>query len=231
MTPVNPPTSRADAHAKARFDPHPEKKLSIRLLKAADLLFCRAYHRLTVYSPPRLPARGPAILICNHTSGLDPVLIQSVCKRVIVWMMAKEYYEIRPLRPFFEVVEAIPVDRTARDTSAMRSALRALQDGRILGIFPEGRISTVKGQLLPFQSGVAQMAIKTGAAVYPAFLNGTQYGVSDMAAAFVHRQEATLRFGPPVEFDRSSTSRPVLDAATAKMQTAIESLRGIPPFL
>ena len=194
-------------------------------MKAANVLFARIYHRLTVITPPPLPAKGPAILVCNHTSGLDPLLIQSVCKRVIVWMMAREYYEIRPLKPFFQLLEAIPVDRASRDTGAMRSALRALQEGRILGIFPEGRISTVKGQLLPFQTGVAQMAIKLKIPVYPAFLNGTQYGVSDMVPAFTHRQEATLRFGPAVEFDRSSTSRESLEAATAKLQAAVNLLR------
>ena len=210
------------------YDPHPEKKLSIRALKVADHLFARAYHDLTVFTPPRLPAKGAAILICNHTSGLDPLLIQSVCKRVIVWMMAKEYYEIRPLKPFFKLLEAIPVDRTSRDTAAMRSALRALQDGRLLGVFPEGRISTVKGQLLPFQTGVAQLAIKLKVPVFPAFLHGTQQGVSDMVQAFSHRQIATLRFGPAVEFDRSSTSRDALEAATAKLQSAVNSLRDNP---
>ena len=56
----------------------------------------------------------PTILICNHTSALDPMLIQSVCRRVIVWMMAKEYYEIRLMMPIFRALEVIPVDRGAR---------------------------------------------------------------------------------------------------------------------
>jgi 1-acyl-sn-glycerol-3-phosphate acyltransferase len=221
----NMPDRENPPKTSLHFHPNPEAKLSIRVMKAANLMFCRIYHRMTIFAAPPLPAKGPAILICNHTSGLDPVMIQSACKRVIVWMMAKEYYEIKPLKPFFQLLEAIPVDRQARDTGAMRSALRALQDGRILGIFPEGRISTIKGQMLPFQNGVAQLAIKTGAPIYPAFLNGTQYGVSDMAAAFVGRQEATLRFGTAVEIDRSSTSRESLEAATAKLHAAVEALR------
>jgi 1-acyl-sn-glycerol-3-phosphate acyltransferase len=226
MTPATPPTLRSGARAPAEhFDPNPEKKLSLRLMKAADVIFCRIYHRLTVLAPPHLPSKGAAILICNHTSGLDPVMIQSVCKRVIVWMMAKEYYEIKPLKPFFKMLEAIPVDRGSRDTAAMRLALRALQDGRILGIFPEGRISTTRGTMLPFQSGVAQLAIKTGVPIYPAFLDGTQYGVSDMAAAFVGRQESTLRFGGAITIDRSSASRESLEAATATLHSAVESLR------
>ena len=66
----------------------------MRALRAWNYLFCRTYHRLTVLAPPQLPPRGPTIVVCNHVGSLDPLLIQSACaRRVIVWMMAKEYYE------------------------------------------------------------------------------------------------------------------------------------------
>jgi 1-acyl-sn-glycerol-3-phosphate acyltransferase len=188
-----------------------------------NVLFARIYHDLTITAPPRLPAKGAAILICNHTSGLDPLLLQSVCNRVVIWMMAKEYYDIRPLKPAFKLIEAIPVDRGSRDTAATRSALRALQDGRVLGIFPEGRIAPT-GDLLPFQPGVALMAIKAKVPVYPAYLDGTQRGL-EIVQALTCRNRATLRFGPEVKFDRSSTSRDGLEAATAQIQAAVAALR------
>jgi 1-acyl-sn-glycerol-3-phosphate acyltransferase len=183
------------------------------------VLFSRAYHKLDVLAPPRLPEEGPAILICNHTSGLDPLLIQSVCKRVIVWMMAKEYYEIPALMPIFRRLEAIPVDRAARDTGAMRSALRALREGRILGVFPEGRIET-RRQLLPFQPGVAQMAMKTGTTVHPAFLDGTQAGIDQMVPAFLHRQVARIAFADPITLSRGEGP----DAALGRLRAAMEGL-------
>jgi 1-acyl-sn-glycerol-3-phosphate acyltransferase len=101
----------------------------------------------------------------------------------------------------------------------MRAALRALHDGRVLGVFPEGRIE-VRRELLPFQRGVAQMALKTGAPVYPAFLDGTQHGIVEMAPAFIHRQRATLRFGPRVALDRSDGA----EATATKMRDAIAAL-------
>jgi 1-acyl-sn-glycerol-3-phosphate acyltransferase len=209
----------------SNFTPDPKQPFVVKSLQALNCLFTRIYHRLSILSPPQLPKTGPAILISNHTSGLDPLLLQSVNKRMIVWMMAKEYYELPALKPIFKSAGAIPVDRAARDTAAVRAALRALQDGRILGIFPEGRISTKKGELLPFQHGVAQMAIKTGVPVYPAFLNGSQYGVPEMLPAFLHRQQCTVRFGPAIEFDRSSTSREALAAVTMKLQASVDALR------
>ena len=213
----------APARAGAAEASRPEDRLSIRLLQAVDVCFSRIYHRVNVLAPQRLPKQGPAILICNHTSGLDPMLIQSVCPRLIVWMMAKEYYEIRALRWVFKTVEAIPVDRGGRDLAATRSALRALEAGRILGVFPEGKIETSR-ELLPFQTGVAMMAVKASVPVYPAYLDGTQRG-KEMVRAVALPNRATLRFGPPVEFDRSGTAKPQLEEATAKIQAAVEALR------
>ena len=201
----------------------PEDRLAIRLLQAFDMCFARIYHRINVLSPQRLPKHGPAILICNHVSGLDPMLIQSVCPRLIVWMMAREYYEIRGLHTIFRTVEAIPVDRGGRDLAATRAALRALEAGRILGVFPEGKIETSR-QLLPFQTGVALMAIKAGVPVYPAYLDGTQRN-KKMVQAFLYPNVASLAFGPAVEFDAGSTSKEVLQAATDRFTEAVARLK------
>jgi 1-acyl-sn-glycerol-3-phosphate acyltransferase len=185
--------------------------------------FTHVYHRTVVRKPLRLPKEGPAILVCNHTSALDPVLIQSASRRVIVWMMAKEYYELPALNWFFRLVECIPVDRGGRDMAATRAALRALDDGRVLGIFPEGRIEDSR-ELLPFQTGVALMAIKTGVPVYPAYLDGTQRNKA-MVEALVLPNRVTLDFGPAVEFDRGSTSKEQLEAATNRIRAAVAALR------
>jgi 1-acyl-sn-glycerol-3-phosphate acyltransferase len=200
-----------------------ENRLGVRLLGATNLFIARVYHQVRLITPPCLPRQGPAILVCNHTSGLDPLLIQSMCSRLIIWMMAKEYYDLKPLTWVFRTIEAIPVDRGGRDLAATRAGLRALEHGRILGIFPEGRIETTR-ELLPFQTGVALIAIRTGVPVYPAYLDGTQRG-KEMVEAFFRPTRATLNFGPPVEFDRSSTSRQNLEIATEKIKSSVLSLQ------
>jgi 1-acyl-sn-glycerol-3-phosphate acyltransferase len=201
----------------------PEDRLDIRLLQLLDVTIARMYHRTYVNAPQRLPLEGPAILVCNHISGLDPLMIQSVCPRAIVWMMAREYYDIKILNWFFRTINAIPVDRSGRDLAPTRAALRALGEGRVLGIFPEGRIEETH-DLLPFQTGVAMMAIKTGVPVYPAYLDGTQRRMP-MLRAFLTPNEATLSFGPPVVFHRTSTSKEALEAATGRIQEAVENLK------
>jgi 1-acyl-sn-glycerol-3-phosphate acyltransferase len=218
--------ARHRAHAAAPAEAaRPENRLPIRLLQAFDVCFARIYHRVNVLSPQRLPKQGPAILICNHVSGLDPMLIQAVCPRLIVWMMAREYYEIPVLRTVFKTVEAIPVDRAGRDLAATRAALRALEAGRILGVFPEGKIET-SHSLLPFQTGVALMALKANVAVYPAYLDGTQRG-KEMVPAVLTRNVASVAFGPPLEYPGVSTSKEVLQEVTERYVEAVERLRSM----
>lgn len=197
--------------------------LRARVFRAAGRVYARAYHDLRVLSPHQLPRRGPAILICNHTSGLDPVLIQSVVPRLIVWMMDREFYEMPSLRWIFEAIDAIPVDRTGREFAATRRALRALSDGRILGVFPEGRIERTR-DLLPFQTGVALMAMKAKVKVYPAYLDGTQRGI-EMLQAFVQSQHASVAFGPPIGLVPARGSTDELDSATYRITDAVRHLQ------
>jgi 1-acyl-sn-glycerol-3-phosphate acyltransferase len=214
---------RDAAHDDVANAVRPENRLWIRFLQAVDVCYARIYHRVNVLSPQRLPKQGPAILICNHISGLDPFFIQAVCPRLIVWMMAKEYYEIRGLKTILKSIEAIPVDRGGRDLAATRSALRALEANRILGVFPEGKIETLN-DLLPFQTGVALMAIKAGVPVYPAYIDGTQRG-REMHQAFLYPNIATLAFGPAVEYPAASTSKEVLQDATNAFTAAVTRLK------
>jgi len=207
-----------------QVEPEPfEELFEIRLAQAANRMFTRIYQDTTVLSPARLPRKGPGILVCNHISGLDPMLIQSACRRMIVWMMAREYYDMPSLTWFYKRVQAIPVARSGRDTAATRAALRVLGQGRILGIFPEGRIE-VNHELLPFQTGVAMMAIKTGIDVYPAYIDGTQRG-KEMVEAFANRNRVYISFGSKITFERSDASKDQLEAQTQRIHQAVSFLR------
>jgi 1-acyl-sn-glycerol-3-phosphate acyltransferase len=202
----------------------PENRPVIRLLQAVNVCLSRIYHRLSVRSPQQLPSTGPAILVCNHISGVDPLLIQSVCPRMITWMVAKEYTQARGLAWVFKQIGAIPVERSGRDFASTRAAMRALAQGAVLGVFPEGRIETSR-ELLPLQTGVAMMAIKTGVPVFPAHIEGTQRG-REITEAVLRPCVSSIAFGPEVVFDRNSTSREALEAATQKIAEAIVDLRG-----
>ncbi|MEO6436841.1 MAG: lysophospholipid acyltransferase family protein [Tepidisphaeraceae bacterium] len=213
--------SDAIAHPPSRYAA--QRKVSVRALQNLNRFFVRAYHQLEVISPCRLPASGPAIIACNHTSGIDPLFIQSCSPRLITWMMAAEFMDLPVLSGMFKTIGIIPVARSGRDMAATRAAMRALHEGQILGIFPEGKIES-GSELLPFQSGVALMAMKTGVPVYPAYLDGSQRGLS-MLTGFLQAQRAVIAFGMAVEFDRSDPGREGQERATAAIRGAVETLR------
>jgi 1-acyl-sn-glycerol-3-phosphate acyltransferase len=208
-----------DTVAAADFHPNPLIRISWRVLH----YYLRGLHQITALTPCTLPLTGPAILVCNHVSGLDPPILQSACPRLVTWMMAREYYDQPALRRFFKLIGAIPVDRSGRDLAATRAAFRDLAAGNVVGIFPEGRIAPTL-DLQPFQTGVALVAIKANVPVYPAYIEGSMRGL-EILPAFLYPQRVTICFGPPVVFDRSDTSRATIDAATTAIRAAVLSLQ------
>ena len=188
--------------------------------------FAHVFHDLRVLTPCPLPAEpGGAILVCNHTSSVDPVLLQAASPRIITWMMAKEYARIPGMRLLLNGIEPILVERSGRDMAATRAALRALHDGKILGLFPEGKIET-SHRLLEFQTGVALLALRSGAPVYPAYLDGTQRCTGMMEGLFRPHQ-VTLAFGSAVDLANGEEGREALERATENIRAAVASLENI----
>jgi 1-acyl-sn-glycerol-3-phosphate acyltransferase len=202
----------------------PEDRLSIRVLHAANTIFTRVYHNLTIIEPSHLPHEGPAIVVSNHISGLDPLLIQSACRsRLITWMMAKEYMDLPAMGRVFKTLGVIPVDRGSRETGPIRQVFRQLEQGRVIGIFPEGRISTTN-QLLDFQTGVALIAMKSKVPIYPVYLDGTQRN-KGMGPTFFQRSSSVMAFGPAIRLDRTDTSKEKIDAITELIKAAVYRLQ------
>jgi 1-acyl-sn-glycerol-3-phosphate acyltransferase len=224
-----PPRMEAATEQSSRAD-SPRREFARReedvvcgVLRAMNVCFSRIYHHLTVATPCTLPRRGPAILVCNHISALDPVLIQAASPRLIRWMMAGEYYSQPSLRWLLDLVGTIPVERTGRDLAATRAALRALEMGYVLGVFPEGKIETSQ-ELLPFQNGLVLLGAKSQAPICPAYIDGSQRYL-DMLPAYLRPQRSTLTFGQPIKLNREDASRQRIDEAGSKLQSAVEILR------
>jgi 1-acyl-sn-glycerol-3-phosphate acyltransferase len=202
-----------------------ERQLIVRAGKVVTRAFATRFHDLRVLTPCPIPPTGGAILVCNHTSSIDPVFLQAACPRLITWMMAKEYRNLFGVGWFFDAIEPILVERSGKDMAATRAALRALNDGKVLGLFPEGKIEN-SHELLDFQTGVALLALKSGAPVYPAYLDGMQRR-RGMLEAFITPGRTTLAFGPPVQLDQGMDGREGLEAATRQIRDAVAVLAQI----
>ncbi len=118
------------------------------------------------------PESGPLVVVSNHTGAVDPLLIQAGCRFSIRWMMASEM--ISPaLGWLWKLERPIPVDRAGKDSKSAREAIRHVQSGGALGIFPEGRIVRPPRQIRPFHPGVGLIVSRTKAPVLLIWVSGT----------------------------------------------------------
>jgi len=115
--------------------------------------------------------KGKAVVISNHLSYWDPLLIAVVFRRQIYWMGKVELFKSNVARLFFKAVKAFPVRRGEGDLAAIRHAFRLLRDGKLFGVFPEGTRTKSK-ELSRFEPGTAMIALKNDAPVLPLYIKG-----------------------------------------------------------
>ncbi len=156
-------------------------RISLRgdVLTGLGLVFIRVYsrvlHGLRVSGAENIPPErnpGPLIVISNHTAGVDPILIQSMCPFEIRWLMAEDMRDPRAAG-LWKWLGVIFVDRTLSRGKGVRKALRHLERGGVLGVFAEGRIERPPRRILPFLPGVGLLAAKSGAPILPFVVEGT----------------------------------------------------------
>lgn len=160
-------------------------------------LFCRKFHRLA-YEPLPVPEKGGAIVAANHLSGLDPVILSAASSRPLRFVIATEQYRQPLLRWFFDLIGCIPVDRTGSPEKAFYSARRALAEGQIVVIFPQGRIRVPDDERRPLKRGVIALAAMAEVPVIPARISGVG-GMGRLVTALFIRSSARIHAGTPIE--------------------------------
>lgn len=151
------------------------------------------------------PDDGPALIIANHRSPVDPMFVwmnhhlagRRGRIRAINFLMAREYYEVRGMRWMFRALRSIPLDREAREMRPVREALRRLERGELVGIFPEGGINREK-DLRKAGPGVAFLALKARVPVYPVFIHNSPGGES-MVEPFCRPARVRVTYGEPID--------------------------------
>lgn len=172
--------------------------LAFRLVQ----VYSRTFHHLRATGTghiPRTRTPGPLVVVCNHTAGVDPLLVQAACPFEIRWMMALDM-RLGPLEWFWEWSGIIGVDRTGKDSVGAREALRHVREGGVLGVFPEGAIERPARHILPFHPGVGLIVARTRAPVLPVVIEGTPQAREPWTSLHTPSR-ARLTFGPVMRFD------------------------------
>lgn len=188
------------------------KKLSnlgYRILRPILSPIFKFYYHPTIINKEVIPKSGPILIVGNHKHLMDQCLAIISTKRVIHYMAKKEYFD-GPYRFFFKFVGCIPVNREIHDQNAKDLALFVLENGGVIGLFPEGTRNKTKNLLLPFKFGTVSMAKKTGATIVPFGITG-EYKF--------HSKNLTIRFGTPFKVEDMN-----LEAANKKLKEEVERL-------
>ena len=136
--------------------------------------FFLLFWRRLVYGRERLNIKGKAIFVANHRSMADPMLLAFVSPRVIHFMAKKEIFKTKLGSIFFRSLFAFPVDRKKADILSLKSALQVLNQGKVFGIFPEGK-RAVTYELDALERGAAFLAIRSGARIIPIYIHPDSY--------------------------------------------------------
>jgi len=179
----------------------------------------------------QVPTVGPVIIASNHLSFSDSIFMPLVVPRKVTFLAKSEYFTSPGVKGLlkkitFIALGQVPVDRAGgrRSEAALLTGLELLKEGACIGIYPEGTRSP-DGRLYKGRTGIARMAIESGAPVVPvAMFNTAEIQPTGKVVPKVQRVE--MVFGEPMYFEGDSSNVQVLREATDRIMAAIQQLSG-----
>jgi 1-acyl-sn-glycerol-3-phosphate acyltransferase len=187
----------------------------------------RRFFDFRVAGLEHVPPTGPFIVAANHANYLDGVVLGAALPRKIVFFVMPRVYRATPLHPYFHRhIGSIPIELARPDPGAIRRALRVLEGGGVVGIFPQGPFGR-DGRLASFQPGVALVALRSGVPVVPAAISGTCHALAARRWHIPRAVPLGVRFGRALRFGRAGRRRltaRIREDVTSRIMTEIAAL-------
>jgi 1-acyl-sn-glycerol-3-phosphate acyltransferase len=199
--------------------PHPRQAVLRRNRPWAAGVLRRRWD-LTVRGVEQVPTDGPLVVVANHIGVLDGPLMAIVSPRPVHVLTKREMYDGR-LGAFLHASGQIPVNREGPDPYAVKTALRVLRDGHVVGVFPEGTRGA--GEVERVKPGAAYLAMATGATVVPLVFLGTRLPGGSTNSLPPPRSPLSMTFGAPIPVEREPWPRrqPATHALSARIRDAL----------
>lgn len=184
----------------------------------------RLYFQGQIYGQEHIPKTSGLIVVANHASDFDPLLLSCALRRPVSYMAKEELFQVPVLNQAIRLYGAYPVKRGSPDRSAIRAALTQLESGWAVGVFLSGT-RTADGRIPSAKLGAAMIAAKAKAPILPVSLWGTQRIVSK-GRLLPRAVPITVRIGaviaPPI-----SSQRDELEAVTQRCVEVIHALHDL----
>jgi len=191
--------------------PSPSSRVSVflaqSLMRVVVGLVAWLFYPLRVPGRENLPRRGGVLLVSNHVSFVDWLLLTAAAKRPVRFLISKEFYDSPWLNPFVRVARVIPIPPGLRPheiAAALRNCGDAIRHGDVVCVFAEGGI-TRTGALQPFQRGFEKIMRGVDAPIVPVALGGVWGSIFSFAGGKFFRKwprqlrrPVTVSFGPPL---------------------------------
>ncbi|GAE25101.1 1-acyl-sn-glycerol-3-phosphate acyltransferase [Halalkalibacter wakoensis JCM 9140] len=176
-------------------------------------MFLSTSYKVEVIGKENIPEDGPTILCCNHIHNFDPPLLGAYIKRQLHYMAKQELFEMPILKNLLPRLGAFPVRRGMSDKQAIRTAMKFLKEGKMIGLFPEGTRSK-DGQLGKGLSGAGFFALRTEAVVIPCAIIGPYKAFKSLK----------LVYGTPIDFTQLREQKASAEEATERIMEEIKKL-------
>ena len=213
---------RAAIEARQATPPRSRFYAAMRTLAVAIM---RAMFGLEATGTEHVPVRGRVLLVSNHSSLLDPPLVGGACPRQLTFLAKTELFDVPGFGRLIHALNARPVRREGADAAALRVALRVLEQGGALLVFPEGTRGP-EGQLREPKPGAALLAVLSGAPVVPVFVRGSGRAWP-RGRRLPRPAKVKVAFGPSLRFPRPAGGdrKDYYDSVSRDMMAAIAQLQ------
>lgn len=196
-------------------DVTPPRTRTLTTLRPLALRLARTWFDLEIEHRDRVPASGPVVVAGNHVGWLDGPLMAIASNRPVHALTKLEMFQ-GPLGLVLTAAGQIPLDRDRTDLRAVRTALRVLRDGGVVGVFPEG--TRGDGTMQHTRTGAAYLAMTTGAAVLPVSFLGTRLPGGADGSVPPRGSRLVVSYGTPLQLPRTDWPRTQADVAAAEQQ-------------
>ncbi|MFC0014691.1 MULTISPECIES: 1-acyl-sn-glycerol-3-phosphate acyltransferase [Allobacillus] len=169
--------------------------------------------KIKVIGKENIPKDGPVIICSNHISNYDPPTVGITSPRTIHFMAKEELFEKKGIGFILRNVNAFPVKRGMRDRNALRKGLKLLEEGNVLGLFPEGTRSKT-GQVKKGLAGAGFFAMRSNATVIPCAIIGK----------YERSKPLTVIYGKPIQFESLKKDKPSAQEVTDEIMENIKRL-------
>jgi 1-acyl-sn-glycerol-3-phosphate acyltransferase len=198
------------------------------LMRFVDWLLISVLYRVRTDGLERIPDEGPALLVCNHVSFMDALIIMGSVRRPVRFVMYYRIFEVPVLSFVFRAAKAIPIAGGKENPKLMARAFdaidAALADGELVCIFPEGGL-TLDGEIAPFRPGVEKILARRQVPVIPLALRGLWQSMWSRRDSKLGRARLPRRFRARVGLS-VGTPMDGTSCTAAAMEAAVRALRG-----